>query len=230
VGFIEHATITVVGETPLIASPFTGRTCVDEYNTISKMTAVCGLTSFIDLLANNGSSSGATLTEDPFNNHILYNMYQAGYTRVDADFSAFEGLISSFTFALWLQPQQSGYVAYYGAPDGTERYFALFYDAAANQLIVTMKRAGLYGLEAQVRVNFQLLTSLTDGSYHFVMLQYSARTLLCAVDGVPIRSVAVVYKEQSFIGDVFGELCLMLALKHAILPESMPFELVGLLE
>jgi len=62
------------------------------------------------------------------------------------------------------------------------------------------------------------------------MLQYSARTLLCAVDGVPIRSVAVVYKEQSFIGDVFGELCLMLTLTHAILPESMPFELVGLLE
>lgn len=230
VGFIEHATITVVGETPLVASPFTGRTCVDEYNTISKMTTVCGLTSFIDLLANNGSSSGATLTEDPFNNRILYNMYQAGFTRVDADFSAFEGLISRFTFALWLQPQQSGYIAYYGTPDGTERYFALFYDAAANQLIVTMKRAGLYGLEAQVRVNFQLLTSLTDGSYHFVMLQYSARTLLCAVDGVPIRSVAVVYKEQSFIGDVFGELSLMLTLTHAILPESMPFELVELLE
>ena len=210
VGFIEYAIITVVGETPLVTSPFTGRACVDEHNVISKMSMVCGLTSFIDLLANNGSSSGATLTEDPFNNRVLYNTYQAGYTRVDTDFSAFEGLITNFTFALWIQPEQSGYVVYYGSPNGTERYFALFYDADANQLIVTMKRAGLYGLEAQVRVNFQLSTFLADGSYHFVMLQYSARTLLCVVDGVPMLSVAVVYKEQAFIGDVFGEPCLIL--------------------
>ena len=207
VGFIEHATITIVGETPLVTSPFTGQTCVDEYNIITKMTRVCGLQSFIDLLAHNGSSSGATLTEDAFNNRVLYNRYQSGYTHVDADFTAFEGLISAFTFAMWLQPQESGYLAYYGAPDASERYFALFFDAASNQLIATMKQAGVSGLQAQVRVSFQLSASLTDGRYHFVMLQYSSRSLACVVDGVQVRSLAVVYKEQSFIGDVFGESC-----------------------
>ena len=126
---------------------------------------------------------------------------------MDADFSAFEGLISAFTFAMWLQPQQSGYLAYYGAPDASERYFALFFDAAANQLIATMKQAGLSGLQAQVRVSFQLSASLTDGRYHFVMLQYSSRALVCVVDGVRVPSLAVVYKEQSFIGEVFGESC-----------------------
>ena len=207
VGFIEHATITIVGEAPLVTSPFTGQTCVDEYNTVTKMTRVCGLQSFIDLLAYNGSSSGATLTEDAFNNRVLYNRHQSGYTHVDADFTAFEGLISAFTFAMWLQPQQSGYLAYYGAPDASERYFALFFDAASNQLIATMKQAGVSGLQAQVRVSFQLSASLTDGRYHFVMLQYSSRSLACVVDGVQVRSLAVVYKEQSFIGDVFGESC-----------------------
>ena len=207
VGFIEHAIITIVEETPLVTSPFTGQTCVDEYNTVTKMTRVCGLQSFIDLLSYNGSSSGTTLTEDAFNNRVLYNRHQSGYTHVDADFSAFEGLISAFTFAMWLQPQQSGYLAYYGAPDASERYFALFFDAAANQLIATMKQAGLSGLQAQVRVSFQLSASLTDGRYHFVMLQYSNRSLACVVDGVQVRSLAVVYKEQSFIGDVFGESC-----------------------
>ena len=207
VGFIEHATITIVEEAPLVTSQFTGQTCVDESNTITKMATVCGLQSFIDLLAYNGSSSGATLTEDAFNNRVLYNRHQSGYTHVDADFSAFEGRISAFTFALWLQPQQSGYLAYYGAPDASERYFALFFDAAANQLIATMKQAGLSGLQAQVRVSFQLSASLTDGRYHFVMLQYSSRALVCVVDGVRVPSLAVVYKEQSFIGEVFGESC-----------------------
>ena len=108
---------------------------------------------------------------------------------------------------MWLQPQQSGYLAYYGAPDASERYFALFFDAAANQLIATMKQAGLSGLQAQVRVSFQLSASLTDGRYHFVMLQYSNRSLACVVDGVQVHSLAVVYKEQSFIGDIFGESC-----------------------
>ena len=207
VGFIEHATITIVEEVPLITSQFTGQTCVDEYNTITKMATVCGLQSFIDLLAYNGSSNGATLTEDPFNNRVLYNTHQSGYTHVNADFSAFEGLISAFTFAMWLQPQQSGYLAYYGAPDASERYFALFFDASSNQLIATMKQAGLSGLQAQVRVSFQLSASLTDGRYHFVMLQYSSHSLVCVVDGVRVPSLAVVYKEYSFIGEVFGESC-----------------------
>ena len=207
VGLIMRATVTVIGEEDLIPAPFSENECVDEYNVIDKMTQVCGLStmSFIDLLDNLGSSEGSVTLTDSFSNIILTNSPANGYSEVTANFSAFDGPISEFTFALWLQVRSSGHIAYYGTPDSTERYFVMFYDASREQVVVTMKRAGLFGLSAQVRVNFQLPVTLDDGEYHFIMLQYVERNLVFVLDGLPVTSWAVVYKEEPFIGQVFGK-------------------------
>ena len=204
VGLIMRANVAVVGDT-LVPSPFSGRVCVDEYNVITKMTDVCGLPtgSFIDLAANIGSLEN--VRTDSFSNRILTNTPDAGYSVIFADFSSFQGPIAEFTFTVWLAPSTSGYVAYFGTPDATERYFAVYYDNNDNQIILTLKRSGLSGLSAQVRVNFQLQSSLNDDNFHFIMIQYVQRDLVCVVDGVPVRSFAVVYKEQPFIGEVYGK-------------------------
>ena len=201
---IELARVTIIGQTPLVVSPFTGNTCVDEYNAVFKMSEVCGLDMFIDLLENDGPRRDATLNIDEHGNRILYTSHQLGYTQILADFSPFQGVLVDFTFAVWLQPEASGYIAYYGLSDGTERYFALYYDADENQLVITFKRLNILGLSAQVRINFQLPNPINDGDWHFVMIQYSSRDLFLALDGSVVGSSAVVYKEDSFIGQVFG--------------------------
>lgn len=202
VALIMRATVSLEGNEPLQANPFTGSVCVDEYNAIDKMSLVCGLSSFIDLLANVVDTSGITNIL-PGNNAVLDT--DGGFTLVNADFSSFNGRVDEFTFALWVQASGSGYIAFFGNEDFTERYLALFYSNEDNQLILTLKREGLSGLRAQVRINFQLSTSLSDGLYHFVMIQYVERNIVCVVDGVRMESVAVVYKEQPFIGAVFGK-------------------------
>ena len=207
VGSIVYSIITVVGSENVSESTFTQRECVDEYNVIFKMEAVCGLGGssfpFIDLLSSISSSNGVDIDSDQFGNVILTNTLLPGYAAIGADFSAFEGTISEFTFALWVRAEGSGHIAYYGRPDALERYFVVYYNAMDNQLVVTLKRAGLSGLEAQVRVNFQLLAPLNDGAFHFVMIQYVERELICVVDGARMNSFAVVYKD--LIGEVFGE-------------------------
>ena len=142
---------------------------------------------------------------DSFSNCILNNFPDTGYSVVSADFSSFQGPISEFTFIVWLAPSTSGYVAYFGTPDATERYFAVYYDNSDNQLIVTLKKSGLSGLRAQICIIFQLQSSISDGSFHLIMIHYVERNLVCVVDGVPVNSVAVVYKERSLIGEVYGK-------------------------
>ena len=205
---IIYATVTAIGQRDLIASPFTGEVCVDEYNVIDKMVEVCGLVDFIDVLENNDTSSGTTLQEDSFGNRILTNTDQ-GYTTISTSFPSSGGIISELTTAFWIRPEESGYLIYIGTTDALERYWTIYYDKDTNQLIVTMKRADISGLQAQVRVIFQLDSPLDDGDWHFVMIQYSNRDLLCAVDAERVQSMAVVYKEEPFIGEVFGELTLM---------------------
>ena len=212
IGLIMRAQVDING-TRLDPSPFSGRVCVDEYNVITKMTDVCGLPtgSFINLAApeNIGPIENIAIAPDVYSNQVL-NIFPTGYfvVRDTVDFSSFQGPISEFTFTVWLAPSRSdsGYVAYFGTPDATERYFAVYYDDSDNQIIVTLKRSGLSGLSAQVRVNFQLQSSLrlNDGYYHFLMIQYVQRNLVCVVDGMPVESLAVVYKEQPFIGQVYG--------------------------
>ena len=51
----------------------------------------------------------------------------------------------------WHRVATSGYVAYFDTPDATERYFAVYYDNDDDQIVVTLKRAGLSGLSAQIR-------------------------------------------------------------------------------
>lgn len=203
-GSIEYATVTVVGIRPLQVTPFTDETCENEYNVITKMDEVCGLESFVDLLANTGTRVGNTISMDSHGNRILHNSDSIGYTEITADFTDFQGTLDGFTFLAWLRPETSGYIAYYGVSDGTERYFALYYREDVNQLIATFKRAGLSGLAAQVRVSFQLEEALNDGNWHFTMLQYNSRDIFLAVDGALMSSTAVVYKEEPFIGQVFG--------------------------
>jgi hypothetical protein len=207
IGQILSANVAIVGNDPLSPSPFSGRVCADEYNVITKMMDVCGLPtgSFIDLAANIGSLQNVGIMTDGFSNRILNNFPNAGYSVISADFRPFQGPISEFTFTVWLAPTTSGYVAYFGTPDTTERYFAVYYDNSDNQITVTLKRSGLSGLSAQVRVNFQLQSTLSDGNFHFIMIQYVQRNLVCVVDGMPVRSLAVVYKAQPFIGEVYGK-------------------------
>ncbi len=205
VALIMRVIITLMGE-PLPTGSFTGRVCVDEYNTIGKMTSVCGLPvqSFIDLVSG-VSVTGSSLvqTRQPGSNDVLVT--NGSYATVNADFSDFIGQINEFTLAFWIQVSSSGYIVYYGNADLTERYLAVYYSAGNNQLILTLKRQGMSGLSAQIRVSFQLSTVLSDGDYHFVMLQYGSRNVVCAVDAQLVTSTAVVYKESPFIGQVFGK-------------------------
>ena len=203
---IIHATITVVGERDLVASPFTGEICVDEHDTLRKMEQVCNLVNYTDVLSSQGSNnSGATLEVDMFGNHILTNT-DNGYLGINTtDLGFLTGTISSLTAAFWFKPQDSGYIVYVGNHDPVERYYAIYYDMDANQIIVTLKRAELTGLEAQIRVIFQVSFPLNDGNWHFVMIQYSNRNLVCVVDAVRIESEAVSYKEEPFIGQVMGK-------------------------
>ena len=202
---IIRATVTAVGQTDLVASPFTGEVCVDENIIFDKMEQVCGLTNYTNILANVDSLSGVTLEDDSFGNRILTNTDSSYVSIATAGLSSLLGTISEVTVAFWIRPEESGYLVYIGRQDPVERYYAIFYDKDANQFIVTLKSAGLSGLQAQVRVTFQVQTALNDGDWHFVMIEYGNRDLLCVVDGVIIESLAVVYKDQPFIGEVTGE-------------------------
>ena len=203
---LQSATVSVLASEDLSESPFTRRVCEDEKDVITKMEAVCDLEDYTNLLSSvsNGTS---TLEEDDFGNLILNNTYRQGYSLVDSGLEDLYGPIEEFTLAFWFRPypDQSGYVFFFSNNDGTERYIAVYYDASENQLVVTLKREGLSGLAAQIRINFQLEKVITDGDFHFVMLQYENRYLSCAVDGIPIDSSAVLYKEDIFIGTVSGK-------------------------
>lgn len=164
---------------------------------------------FIDLTANVHSLVNVSIMMDSFSNRVLNNFPNAGHSAISADFSSLEGPILEFTFTVWLAPSTSGYIAYFGTPDATERYFAVYYDNSDNQIIVTLKKSGLFGLSAQVHIIFQLQSSLNDGSFHLIMIHYVQRNLVCIIDGVPVNSMAVVYKEQSFIGEVYGKIIII---------------------
>lgn len=201
---IIRATITVVGETDLVASPFTGEVCVDT-NVIQEKLEICGLTGYTDVLDSSESSSGATLEDDSFGNLILTNTENGYVSIATTSLSSLTGNISEVTTAFWFKPVESGYIVYIGRQNPVERYYAIYYSRAKNQFIVTLKRVGLSGLQAQVRIIFQVQSPLDDGNWHFVMIQYSNNDLMCAVDAALVQSEAVVFKEQSFIGQVTGK-------------------------
>ena len=203
---IIKATVTAVGETDIVASPFTGAVCVDRNVILDKMEQVCGLTDYTDVLASRESSSSATLEDDSFGNLILTNT-EDGYVNINTTgLNTLIGTISEVTAAFWFKPEESGYIVYVGRQDPVERYYAIYYDKDMNQFIVTLKRVGVSGLQAQVRVIFQVQSLLCDGNWHFVMIQYSNHNLICTVDAVLVKSEAVVFKELPFIGVVTGEL------------------------
>jgi len=202
VGAITNATFSVTGPEALIRSAFTGEECVDESNLIVKMNTVCGgLSEGVELLEQL-SGDPAVSTE---NGNPVIELSGSNSVVMDMDTSILSGALEEFTFVAWLQPQSSGYVIYYGTRDTTERYFALYYNAMKNQVIVTLKREGVSGLSAQIRISFQLEETLIDGSYHLVMLQYIGRSVILTVDGVRINSFSVVYSSQMFIGQAFGK-------------------------
>jgi hypothetical protein len=91
---IVEAIITAVGETGIVASPFTGELCVDNNAILNKMEQICGLTDYIDVLASQESNLGVTLEQDSFNNLILTNT-ESGYVNVNtAGLSSLIGTIS----------------------------------------------------------------------------------------------------------------------------------------
>lgn len=204
-GSILVATVTVFGSQPLQPLPFTGGECVDEPNALSKIDLVCGGLQDGLVLLKQPLNGEFSLETDVYRNDILTLVGSGSHSIVNGDFSPFLGRLDAFTFVLWLRAESSGYIAYYGTPDSVERYFAVFYNLPSNQLTVTTKREGIAGLSGQIRINFQLMTNLADGSYHFVMLQYLQNNLICVVDGQRAGSVAVVYKQQPFIGQVFSK-------------------------
>lgn len=205
IGSILVTRLSVFGVEALRPLPFSARVCVDEPNVVDKMISVCGGLDSLVLLEQN-LDGDFSLTSDEHGNNLL-TLTDSGYAIVNGDFSQFYGGIDAFTFALWVRVESSGYIAYFGSPDSIERYFALYYSQSKNQLIVTLKREGVSGLGGQIRISFQLTsTDLSDGNYHFVMLQYSVTsTIVCVVDGQLTDSVAVVYKEPSFIAQVFSK-------------------------
>ena len=205
IGSIMRATISVLGSEPLQPLSFTGVLCVDEPNAISKMEQVCGGLEEGVVLLEQPLAGQVSLGEDSYDNDVLVLNGSATSAVVGGNFSGFSGLLDAFTFVAWIRAEDSGYLAYFGSSDSLERYFALYYNRDTNQLIVTLKREGLSGLSAQIRISFQLSQQLADGRYHFLMLQYSARNLICVLDGQLTNSMAVVYKEKLFIGEVFGE-------------------------
>ena len=202
IGAILVSTISIFGSQPLEPLPFTQKLCVDERNIVDKVTLVCGgLEDGIVLL----ESINRGVFSDSDGNDIL-NLNGSDYAMVETDFRNFTGLIEAFTFIFWVRAETSGYIVYFGTPDSIERYFALFFSKDNNQLIVTVKREGLAGLIAQIRISFQLTSSLTDGDYHLIMLQYSENNMICVVDGELAESVAVIYKNDPFNRQVFGKL------------------------
>ena len=226
---ILQATITVVGQTELTTSPFTGEVCVDNHQILQKMEETCGLENYTDALSSReGTGAGATLALDD-NNNVYLNNTGSGYVNITAtDFSFLTGNISELTTAFWFRPETSGYVLYAGRKDPIERYYAIYFDKDQNQIIVTFKRAGVTGLEAQVRVIFQVLSPLCDENWHFVMIQYNNRELVCAVDAALVGSQAVVFKEQPYIGEVYGEFVLALhvsQMSHTCISEPRGSEL-----
>ena len=205
---LAGASVTLNGS-PLTPSPFSGRVCIDEKNAITKYATTCGLANFTQLITSSTSYSGAAIMSDMYDNSILSND-GSGYSLVNTDLSQFSGTISQFTLAFWLQPtaDESGYVVFFSNTAGTERYLAVFIDGSENQLIVTLKQKDIPGLMGQVRIVFQLPDTITDGSYHFIMLRYLNRMVSCSVDGTIVPNMAVTYKNM--IGQVFSKLIYML--------------------
>ena len=193
---ILTATVTINSATPLLASPLTGQMCEDEPNAVKKMSSICHLGSYTELLQSvSPSTTGVSISNDSYGNLFLQNQFGVGYASVLSNLSAFEGVISSFTIAFWFKanPGQSGFIFFYSKPDGTERYITVYYDAAKNVLQTTLKRVGYSGLQAQVVVLYKLFTNASDGKYHFVSFLYSARTLTCVMDGVLLTSSTIHY-------------------------------------
>ena len=203
VGNITNATVSVTGPESLTRSTITGQVCVDESNLIEKMNSVCGGLSGGAVLLERLSSDPAVSVED---DNLVITLTGSNAAVIDTSTAILSGVLVDFTFVAWVQPRSSGYIIYYGTRDTTERYFAMYYNAVKNQLIVTLKREGVSGLSAQIRIGFQLEETLVDGNYHFIILQYISRSVILAVDGVQIDSLSVVYKSQMFIGQAYGKL------------------------
>ena len=224
---ILTAVVTINSNTPLLTSPFSGQTCEDEPNALKKMSSVCHLSSYIELLQSvSPSATGASVTNDTYGNLFLNNQYGTGYTSVLSNLSSFEGLITSFTLAFWFKsiPGQSGFIFFYSKPDSTERYLAVYYDAAKNELHTTLKRVGYSGLQAQVIILYKLVSNAADGKYHFASFLYSARTLTCVVDGVLIKGSTVLYAQPPSGGSYSGEtLVLKLHWYGALICEALLF-------
>ena len=197
---LDSVNITVTGSMP--SSPFTGRACVDEPNAISKMFTICSKsTDFVNLLAQADEQS---VDLDEYDNRIL--SLANSPTVVATDLSRFEGQLDLLTFTFWFKPDSdsSGYVAFFSNPEGTERYFTIYYNSDPSRIEVTMKQEGEEGLSAQVIVAFQLSQGIEDGWYHFVMIHYDSPNVYCSVDGVPVTSMVVVYGDR--VGETYGKL------------------------
>ena len=227
---LTRVVIRVNGD-PLQPHPFSGKVCVDENTIITKMVSICSLSDFINLLSQfsdndttnqtdscltsyPGIGSNANLTVDSYGNRIL--SISSSYFVIDDDddflSTNFQGRIDYLTFAFWFKPKEgkSGYIVYFGSIDYTIRYFTVFYDSGTNRIEVTFKRYGATGITSHVTVIFQMLESIEDGKWHFIMIQYSLRVIVCSVDGVPITSLAVIYADLSIQST--GELHLQLTI------------------
>lgn len=200
---LDSVNVSFTGSVP--TSPFTGRACVDEPNTISKMFTICSKsTDFVNLLA---QADQQLINFDGYDNRILSLANSPAV--VTTNLSMFEEQIDLLSFTFWLKPDagSSGYVAFFSNSDGTERYFTVYYDSDASRIEVTMKQMG-DGLSAQVIVAFQLPQSIEDGWYHFFMIHYDSPNMYCSLDGVAVISSAVVYGNS--IGETYGEYSLLI--------------------
>ena len=200
---IVETQVTITSD-PLMPSVFSGKVCVDETNAINKMVTVCGLSTgnFINLLTYNDTGLGASISFDEYSNRILTT--SDSYARVAANLSDFEGTIDQLTFAFWVKPDTdgSGYIAFFSNDNASVRYFTVYYDSP-DRIIVSLKQVDVPGLVGQVQVVFQLPNCIEDDVYHFIMIYYSERNIMCSVDGVKVESMAVFY--ANIFDQLFGE-------------------------
>jgi hypothetical protein len=193
---IIRSIVKVYGD-PLIPHPFSNKVCVDETNIITKMVSLCSLNNYINLLLYNDTGPGASISLDSYDNRIM--TLNASYSIFNGNLTHFSGQINYLTLAFWFQPTpgQYGYIIYFASINHENRYFTVFYDSNKNQIEVTFKRAGVRGLVSQATVIFQMLESIEDGNWHFIVIQYKLRHLTLSIDGNLIRSTAVIYADMT---------------------------------
>ena len=189
---LTAVTIELRSDFNITTNPFTQNTCLDVYNAFDKMRQACGLNSSVeDLIAASVTDRNDSKYADEFGNEFLRNFYTQSHATVQLyDISGLQDNFSELTFAVWIRifNGQSGYIISITNPDGSERYFAVYFNANKRQIIVYLKDPNNSGRSSILSTVFQLQFNLDNGRYHFVMIYIQNGEVNLIIDQVPITS------------------------------------------